>query len=52
MKVIYNKKHEFKLFGIKLFELKTQYFERSSEKEDDENDFFIELQERQLKFNR
>ena len=38
-KVVYTKRNEFKLFGVKLFEFNTNYSERSSNKELDEDDF-------------
>ena len=44
-KVVYTRRNEFKLFGVKLFEFNTNYSERSSDKELDEDDFYINLQE-------
>lgn len=44
-KVVYTKRNEFKLFGIKIFEFNTKYNERSSDKELEEDDFYIELHE-------
>jgi hypothetical protein len=48
MKVLYNKLQEFKIFGFKLFEFNTQYLERSTEKDDSDNDFYIELKQREF----
>lgn len=44
-RVVYTKRNELKLFGIKLFEFNTNYNERSSDKELSEDDFYINLQE-------
>lgn len=46
-KVIYNKRRTFKLFNMKIFELLTEYSERATEKDDPENDFYIDLKERE-----
>ena len=46
-KVVYTKRSTFKLFNIKIFELITGYSERSTQKEDIENDFYIDLRERE-----
>ena len=48
MKVAYTKKNEFKIFGVKIFELKTKYFERNNDNDDDDGDLYIELTEREL----
>ena len=48
-KVIYTKRRTFKVLNIKIFEFLTEYSERSSEKEDLENDFYIDLKERENK---
>lgn len=45
MRVIYTKRHKFKLLGIKLFEWVTDYNERLTEKESDDNVLYIELKE-------
>ena len=44
-KVVYTKRNEFKLFGIKIFEFDSFYNERSSEKDLEEDDFYIDLLE-------
>lgn len=49
MKVKFDKLREFKIFGIKVFELRTQYMERSIDKDDDEDDFYISLSDRIIK---
>lgn len=48
-KVIYTKKREFKILGFKIFELNTNYSERSTDEDDGDTGFFIELQERVLR---
>ncbi len=48
-KVIYTKRRTFRLLNIKLFELLTEYSERATEREDSENDFYIDLKERENK---
>ena len=48
MKVTYRKLSKFSLFGIKIFELKTDYVERSMDNDDDDNEFFISLNHRTL----
>ena len=45
MRVIYSKRHKFKILGVKLFEWTTDYNERSTENDSDDNDFYIELKE-------
>lgn len=45
MRVIYTKRHKFKFLGLKLFEWVTDYNERSTEKDSEDNDFYIELKE-------
>lgn len=48
MKVAYRKLSKFSLFGIKIFELTTDYVERSMDKDDDDDEFFISLTHRTL----
>ena len=48
MRVAYTKKNEFKIFGLKVFELKTKYFERSNDKDNDDDEMYIELNKRIL----
>jgi hypothetical protein len=45
MRIIYTKRHKFKFLGLKLFELVTDYNERSTEKDSNDNEFYIELKE-------
>lgn len=45
-KVIYTKRREIKLFGLKIFELNTNYNERPNDENTDDDDFYIELKER------
>lgn len=46
-KVIYAKRREFKLFGFKVFELNTNYNERSNDNDTNDDNFYIELMENQ-----
>jgi hypothetical protein len=46
-KVIYCKRREFKLFGFKIFELNTNYNEHSNDENTNDDDFYIELRERE-----
>ena len=46
MKVSYTKESEFKLFGFKIFTLKTRYIENS--KEGDEDNYNMDFVERTL----
>lgn len=45
MRVIYTKRHKFKLLGLKLFEWVTDYNERMTEHDNTDNEFYIELKE-------
>lgn len=51
-KVIYTKRREFKLLGFKIFELNTDYNERSNDEDTDDDNFFIELKEMENKIGR
>lgn len=44
-RVVYTKRREFKLFGLKLLEFSTNYTERSTERDTSDDDFYIELKE-------
>ena len=46
MRVTYTRRSKFKLFGIKVFEHIVDYNERSTDKDDNENEMYIELIER------
>lgn len=46
MKVTYNKISNLSIFEIKIFELKTKYFERSTDNDDDDNGDEIILNQR------
>lgn len=46
MKIYFKKNSIFKFLGLKLFELNTEYIERNSEKNSDDDDFYVELQNR------
>lgn len=46
VKVTYNKISNLSIFGIKIFELKTKYFERSTDNDDDDNGDEIILNQR------
>lgn len=48
MKVAYSKLSQFKIFGLKIFELKTDYIERSTDKDDDDDEFYINLKDREI----
>ena len=48
MKVSYRKLSEFRILGLKIFEFKTDYVERSMDNDDDDNEFFISLTHRIL----
>lgn len=46
-KVVYTKRRELKIFGVKIFELNTNYNERSNDENTNDDDFYIELMERE-----
>lgn len=48
MRVAYTKNNEFKIFGLTIFELKTKYYERSNDKDDEDDEMYIELNKRIL----
>lgn len=49
MKCSYKKLNTFKIFGIKIFEFKTQYIEHSVDKDNDEDEFYIDLTTREIR---
>lgn len=49
MKVAYKRLHQVSIFGIKIFEWKTDYVEHSKEKDDDENILFIRIVDATIK---
>lgn len=46
MKVSYNKISDFSIFGIKIFEFKTKYYEHSIDEDDDDDRESITLNQR------
>lgn len=46
MKVAYNKISDFSIFGIKIFEFKTKYYEHSIDEDDDDDRESITLTQR------
>lgn len=49
MKVVYNKRRELRIFGLKICEWRENYCERSKEDDGDEDrDFYIDLNSRFL----
>ena len=48
MKTSYRKLNQFKFFGLKIFEWKTDYIEHHIDKDDDEDSLYIKLTEREL----
>jgi len=49
MRIIYTKKNNLYLLGIKILTLETDYVERSNDKDDDFNDEMIALKIRTIK---
>jgi len=49
MKVAFKKLHQFSLFGLKIFEWKTDYVERSRDADDDEDDLFMQIVDKTIK---
>lgn len=43
MKVAFKKLQQFSLFGLKVFEWKTDYIERSNDKDCEEDDLFMRI---------
>lgn len=49
MKVIYTKKSVFKIFGIKVLDFYSDYYERSTDNDDNENDIENDWHENLIK---
>lgn len=49
MKVSYSKINALKFFGLKIFQWTSNYIEHSSDKEDNDDDFYISLQQEKIK---
>ena len=48
MKASYKKLTQFKLFGLKVFKCSIKYVEHSSDEDNDDDGFYIELIDREL----
>ena len=46
MRVAFRRNCEFKIFGVKIFNFKTDYIEHSLDKEDEDDGLFVSFQER------
>ena len=49
MKVAFKKLHQFYIFGLKIFEWKVDYVEKSIDKDDDEDDLFMKIVDNTIK---
>lgn len=49
MKVAFKKLQQFSLFGLKVFEWRTDYVERSRDADDDEDDLFMKIVDKTIK---